>query len=151
MSFWTGGPSTGPNPANLIEWVEQQAVRLPVPPKVPAAGQGVAHLATFQASAAETPQESSTKPNPQLSLANAKLRVYDIATLYALRKEAGRRNMELKVHTTALKGEQPARLLCLSFFLSLLAIRGYTSLRTSYLEENFIANSKVFDDLFLPT
>lgn len=110
MSFCNGEPSTGPNPANLMEWVEQQAARLPGLPEVSTADQGIAPV--FQASIAAPPRESLAKLDPSLSLANAKLRVYDIATLYALRKEAARKNIELKIHTAALKGRQPTRLEC---------------------------------------
>lgn len=108
MSFCAGGPSTGPNPANLMEWVEQQAVRLPGPLEAAATDQGIAPIS--EASIAVSSQEPSAKLNPKLNLANEKLRVYDIATLYALRKETARKNIELKVHTTALKGRQPPRL-----------------------------------------
>lgn len=113
MSFWNNGPGTGTDSTNLIEWVDQQAVRLPVPPKVTANCQGIAPVATIQASAAEVHQEPSTNLNPGLSMANSKLRVYDISTLYALRNEVARKNTKLKIHATALKGEQP---ICQRYF-----------------------------------
>lgn len=117
MSFWNNGPGTGPNSTNLIEWVDQQAVRLPVP-QVAATCQGIALVATIQASAAQAHQEPSTNLNPELGMANSKLRVYDIATLYALGNDVARKNTKLKIHVTALKGKQPTRQRCfrVSFF-----------------------------------
>ena len=108
MSFCIGGPSTGPNSANLMEWVEQQAARLPGPSKASTADHGIAPIP--ETSVAAPPHEPPAKLNSDLNLADAKLRVYDIATLYALRKEAVRKNVELKIHTAALKGRQPSRL-----------------------------------------
>ena len=126
MSFCIAGPSIGPTPVNLMEWVEQQAVRLSGPPRASANDQGIASV-----SQAPVAQEPSANLNPKLNLASETLRVYDIATLYALRKEAARKNIELKIHTTALKGRQPTRLPCFRFLSLLLAIRYCTSLRNS--------------------
>ena len=108
MSSWSDAPTACPHPANLMEWVEQQAVRLPVTPEVLAATQSSVPPVTLQPSTAVASQDSSTIPTSGASLVNAKSRVYDIATLYALGKEALRKNTELKVHTTALKGKQAA-------------------------------------------
>jgi hypothetical protein len=105
MSFWTGGPIAGSNPVNLMEWVEQQAVRLPVTQGVTTAGQGAAPIAIAQAPTPRALQEPPKMMDPRLSMPNTKSRVYSIATLYSLRKEAVRKNMELKVHPSALKGK----------------------------------------------
>jgi hypothetical protein len=105
MSFWTGGPIAGSNPVNLMEWVEQQAVRLPVTQGVTTAGQGAAPIAIAQAPTPRALQEPPKMLGPRLSTPNTKSRVYSIATLYSLRKEAVRKNMELKVHPSALKGK----------------------------------------------
>ena len=115
MSFCNTGPSAGPNSANLMEWVEQQAVRLSKLPEASTVDRGIAPLS--QAFTVVPPHEPSAKLNPNLSLANAKSRVYDIATLYALRKEAARKNIELKIHTDALKGRQPTHLECFKLLL----------------------------------
>lgn len=115
MSFCISGPSPGPNRANLMEWVEQQAVHLQGPPKASPANQGMAPVS--ESSIAAPSQELPAKLNPNLSLSSAKLRVYDIPTLYALRKEAARKNIELKIHTTALKGRRLTHLQMFWVFL----------------------------------
>lgn len=116
MSFCIGGPSTGPNSANLMEWVEQQAVRLPGPSKASTADHGIAPVP--ESSVAAPARDPPAKWNPNLNTADEKLRVYDIATLYSLRKEATRKNVELKIHTAALKGRQPKYLQCFKLLLS---------------------------------
>lgn len=144
MSFCNSGPSTGPNPANLMEWVEQQAVRLSGLPEASTVDQGIAPVS--QASVVAPPHEPPAKLNPNLSLANAKLRVYDIATLYALRKEAARKNIELKIHTDALKGRQPRRLDRFKLLFFIFAIQICPSLRTLMVAGPLFDPLKIFDN-----
>lgn len=143
MSFCNGGPGTGPNQANLMEWVEQQAVRLSGLPEASTTDQGIAPVS--QTSIAASPHEPSAKLNLNLSLAKAKLRVYDIATLYALSKEAARKNIELKIHTDALKGRQPERLEHFKLLFFMFAIRHCSSLRTLIVAGPLFGRLEIFD------
>lgn len=108
MSCSDGTPIPSPHSSNLMKWVDQQAVRLPVPSKMIEVSLGIAS-ATSQA-CPEAPQNSLAKPTFERCLTNAKPKVYDIATLYVLGREALRKNTELKVHTTSLKGKHPVAL-----------------------------------------
>lgn len=144
MSLCNAGLSTGPT--NLMEWVQQQTVCLPGPSKPAAAEQKIASIS--EASVAAPPQESPAKLDPKLSFANAKSRVYDVATLYALRKEATLKNIELKVHTTALKGRQPVRSQCFFNFPFLFRVYKLTLCCSTYctLTGHLLDRLVIFDD-----
>lgn len=101
----TGGSNTRSTPVNLIDWVEQQALPLPAPAKVTATLPEIAPVAAVAASAVKASHEPPTPLGQAHDVAKTEKRVYDIATLNALREDAARKNVELKVHPTALKGK----------------------------------------------
>jgi hypothetical protein len=127
-----GGPNTRPTPTNLIEWVEQQALPLTVPARVTTTRQDNAPVPT---SAVKSSHGSPMPLSQADDVVKTEKRVYDIATLHALREDAVRKNVELKVHPAALKGKLQSSLW---YLLSSFAF--WFSLGLLPVRESFLAN-----------